>query len=101
MITLEPVQSSNLASRGYDEDRRVLAVAFKSGDLYHYGGVPVDVWERFRDADSPGAFFHRHIRGQFTAEKMTGTCPDCGAKGPKNTRCQDCGCNTYQVERIR
>jgi len=101
MITLEPVQSSNLASRGYDEQHRVLAVAFKSGDLYHYTGVPADMWHRFCEAPSPGRFFHQHIRGRFPAEKMTGECPDCGARGPKDTRCTDCGCSTYQVERIR
>lgn len=99
MITLEPVESSNITARGYNEGQRTLAVQFKSGDLWHYAGVPVGTWERWLEASSAGSFFAHHIRGKFTGTKMTGDCPDCGAKGPKGTRCTDCGCANYGEER--
>src|SRR6185503_1330335 len=94
-IVLEPVQSSNIKARGYNEGQRVLAGEFVSGDVWHYSAVPLGTWERWCEAPSAGSFFVHHIKGKFPGVKMTGECPDCGAKGPKETRCTDCGCSNY------
>ncbi|CCK07773.1 hypothetical protein BN128_1745 [Cronobacter sakazakii 696] len=40
----EDVVSRSLASVGYDQDRRVLEIAFHSGAVYHYQNVPEQVW---------------------------------------------------------
>lgn len=69
-IVLEPVQSSTIRTRGYSEGRRVLAVEFASGDVWQFSGVPVGLWERFRDAPSPGSFFYHHIKGKFAGTKI-------------------------------
>jgi hypothetical protein len=96
MLVLQPVQSTNLQAIGYDDAARILALEFKSGAVFHYTNVPVGLWERLRDAPSPGTFFYHHIKGKFDAVKMTGPCECCGAQGPINTRCTDCGCGEYQ-----
>ena len=90
-----PVESSNIASRGYDLERHVLAITFKSGDVWHYGSVPVDLAERFFEASSPGRFYTEQIKGKFAGQKMTGPCKACGAKGPIGTTCEDCGCGPH------
>lgn len=101
-ITLLPVQSSNVRSRGYNEGSQVLAVEFTSGDVWHFPGVPLGLWERFRDAPSPGSFFAHHIKGQFAARKMTGECPRCGDRpGPLGTRCTSCGTADYAPKEAR
>jgi hypothetical protein len=96
MILMEPVQSSNLSAVGYDEAARILALEFRSGALFHFKNVPLGLWERMRDAPSPGSFFYHHVKGQFQAVKMTGPCECCAALGPIGTRCTDCGCGEYQ-----
>jgi hypothetical protein len=101
MIVMQPVQSSNLTSVGYDDAARILALEFKSGAVFHFQNVPVGMWERLRDAPSPGSFFAHHIKGQFEAIKMTGPCDQCGAQGPVDTRCTDCGCGNYRREERR
>lgn len=95
VIPQEPVVSSNLAAIGYDLQRQVLAVTFKSGDVWHYASVPSALAEQLFEADSKGKFFSTHIKGKFSAEKMTGPCEKCGDKGPIGATCTDCGCGTY------
>jgi hypothetical protein len=100
-IARVPVDSSNLASIGYDETRHVLAVGFKSGAIFHYRGVESGLWERFHMAPSKGSFFAHHVKGRYQGEKMTGPCPDCGDQGVVGTTCTDCGCSQYQKEERR
>ena len=50
----EPVESSALASVGYDRD--VLEVEFVNGSVYQYVGVPVWVYEALMMAQSYGRF---------------------------------------------
>ena len=45
-----PVSSSNLASVGYQDG--ILEVAFKSGSVYQYTGVPESVYEALIDRKS-------------------------------------------------
>lgn len=100
-IERQPVDSSNLATAGYDADRRTLAIGFKSGAIFHYSNVEPGLWERFQAAPSKGSFFYHHVRKRYVGEKMTGPCPDCGDTGVIGNTCTDCGCNTYQKEERR
>jgi hypothetical protein len=100
-ITRAPVESSNIHSIGYDETRRVLAVGFNSGAIFHYSHVDKGTWERFVTAPSKGSFFYRHVKGRFSAEKMTGPCPMCGDQGVVGMTCTDCGTDTYRKEERR
>ena len=95
---MDCVESSSLAAIGYDEPRRILAVMFHGGAIFHYAGVPKRHVEQLIGAESIGRYFHEHIRGRFQAEKMTGPCPNCGDCGWIGDRCQDCGTASYQRE---
>ena len=52
----EPLNSSMLASAGYDEDAGVLEVEFASGEVYRYFDVPADVYAGLLDAESKGKY---------------------------------------------
>jgi len=90
-IDREAVESSNILSFGYDPSRQILAVEFKSGALFHYAGVGLEVATDFYLAISKGGFFAHEIKGKYSGEKMTGPCGACGANGLVGTRCTDCG----------
>lgn len=57
-----PVESSNLASVGYDPESAVLEIEFKSGGIYEYSGVPQSVYDGLINAESKGKYFHRYIK---------------------------------------
>lgn len=98
IIEQHPCESSNIAARGYDVERQVLAVTFKSGAAWHYGGVTPELAMEFMQAPSAGRFFVANIKGKFPAEKMTGPCPRCGDTGIVGMKCDDCGCADYEKE---
>lgn len=68
-ITLSPVQSSQILAIGHDPDTNTMAVQFVRGaqPVYHYGNVDQELFDRFRNADSIGSFFHRNIKPNPTA----------------------------------
>lgn len=61
-ISLERVSSSALRSVGYDSSRRILAIEFHDGSIYHYFDVPEHIHTGLMEASSHGKYFHRHIR---------------------------------------
>jgi hypothetical protein len=91
LVDTTPVESSNVLSYGYDPERKVLAVWFKSGELFHHHEVPAALWEGFQKAPSKGTFYGRAVRGKFGGQKMTGHCPKCGGLGLVGLLCEDCG----------
>lgn len=95
-IPLEELVSSNLAAGGYDASRRILAIKFKSGIVFHYAGVGQTLATEFYLAESKGKFYATKIRGKFEAERMTGQCPKCGdLHGYIGDVCDDCGTERY------
>lgn len=96
-IPTEAVASSNLAGIGYDAHKLILAIHFKNGDIWHYGSVPANVLEELYAALSKGTYYNDNIRAKFPAEKMTGPCAKCGAKGWIGDTCADCGCGLYSA----
>jgi hypothetical protein len=64
-----PVDSSVIASVGFDDAGHVLEVEFRSGRVYRYFVVPRAVYEAFMRADSPGDYFNREIKPTFRAEE--------------------------------
>ena len=64
-INMIPVNSSNLASVGYDGEANVLRVSFKSGSLYEYYDVSPDVHANLMAASSLGSHFYYNIRTNF------------------------------------
>ena len=62
--------SSQVESFRYDPAARVLSVKFKTGGEYHYDGVPQDVVDGFKKAESAGKFLSSSIKGKFKHSKM-------------------------------
>jgi ATP-dependent DNA helicase RecG len=60
-----PVESSSLASAGYESNARHLEVEFRHRAIYVYSDVPQDVFDALISADSKGQFFNRYIRDAF------------------------------------
>lgn len=65
MIALQNCNSKTLQAYGYDAATGILAVRFSAGKVYHYQGVPPDVYEKLSAAESIGSAFASLIRGQF------------------------------------
>lgn len=61
----ELVSSSNIAEIGYDEDRRILEVLFRSGGVYQYFDVPPQIYGEMRQASSIGQYINSNIKGNF------------------------------------
>ena len=66
-----PVESSNVASVGYDEETKTLEVAFKSGSIYQYPGVEPQTHADLMAAESVGKFVNQNIvKAGFRGQKM-------------------------------
>lgn len=66
-----PVQSSNIASIGYDSQASTLEVEFLGGGVYQYFGVPDHVYDGFMNAGSKGSYFHHSIKnGGYPSAKV-------------------------------
>jgi hypothetical protein len=59
------VESTTLATVGYDETRKLLQLEFCSRAVYVYFGVPATVHRALLAAPSKGRYFNRTIRGRF------------------------------------
>ena len=57
-----PVQSSNLASVGYDSKTATLEVEFLNGSIYQYFGVPAEVHQGLMNAGSKGSYLDQNIK---------------------------------------
>jgi hypothetical protein len=66
----QPVLSSVIAEVGYDEDTAELEVQFRSGDVYRHYAVPPSVHRALMDADSPGAYFNRHVSDHYPTRQQ-------------------------------
>ncbi len=57
-----PVDSSNLASVGYEESQQILEVEFTHGGIYQYFSVSVSVYEGLMQASSHGQYFDQNVK---------------------------------------
>ena len=65
------VNSSNLASVGYDADNQILEIEFKHGGIYQYSNVPEPVYMGLMNASSHGQYFDRFIKkGGYSYRKI-------------------------------
>jgi len=60
-----PVDSTTLASVGYDPVASLLELEFHSGAIYRYLPVPASLYRNLLAADSKGRFFNHFIRNRF------------------------------------
>lgn len=59
------VQSSNLAAVGYEPSTAELVIAFHSGRVYTYFGVPESVYVGLLSSPSKGEYHAAHIKTVF------------------------------------
>ena len=64
------VQSSMIASLGYETDTSTLEVEFNSGAVWQYYDVPESIYYDMMNSGSLGKFFHANIRGQYREEQV-------------------------------
>lgn len=73
METMErtAVRSRDIAVIGYDPITRTLEIAFRSGGVYHYSGVPEDVYKTLMAVSSRGKYFEQSIKYKFPYRRVT------------------------------
>ena len=75
-VEMVPVESTNLASVGYDAAHQELHVAFKAkkpGEAprtYVHTGVPAAEHKRLMAAVSHGGYYNAHIKGAYTQYRV-------------------------------
>ena len=67
------VESTTLATVGYDESINRLQLEFCSRAVYLYFGVPAAVYEALLDAPSKGRYFNGTIRGRYPYRQILGS----------------------------
>lgn len=56
------VNSTILASVGYDAGKQLLEIEFHDGNVYQYSHVPESVYEGLMAAESHGRYFDQHVK---------------------------------------
>lgn len=64
------VDSTSVASVGYDEGDHVLEIEFRGGGVYRYRHVPAAVHRLLLQAPSIGEFVNRIVKPKFEAERV-------------------------------
>ena len=64
------VRSRDIAVIGYDPSSFTLEVTFRSGGVYHYSGVPEEIYREFLSVSSQGRYFEQNIKHLFLYRKV-------------------------------
>lgn len=64
------MDSTAIASVGYDEATALMEIEFTSGEVYQYFAVPRAVYTGLVDAESAGRFFREHIRDVYPSRHV-------------------------------
>ncbi|MNE26053.1 hypothetical protein D3C81_713620 [compost metagenome] len=64
------VNSSNLASVGYDASNQTLEIEFHHGGVYQYYNVTENVYIDLINAGSIGSFFSHNIKNAYQTQKI-------------------------------
>ena len=56
------VESSHIASVGYDEEQRIMEIVFRDGRVYHYLEVPPERVLSLLRAESKGRYLNAEIK---------------------------------------
>lgn len=54
----------------YIKDQQVLRIGYQSGTVYHYFGVPEQVYLDMKSAPSKGSFLNQYIKGHYHYKKI-------------------------------
>lgn len=69
-MTRKSVESSNIASIGYDAENEILEIEFNHGGVYQYFDVPENVYKELMNADSHGKYFNAYIKDNYVTKKQ-------------------------------
>jgi len=64
------VQSSTIATVGYDEEQQVMEIVFSDGRVYHFLEVPPERVLSLLRAESKGRFFNAEIKPNFSSRAV-------------------------------
>ncbi|MDR8389504.1 KTSC domain-containing protein [Aliifodinibius sp. S!AR15-10] len=64
-----PVDSSNIASIGYDQDRALLEIEFNNGRIYEYYDVPQYEYDQLMAAESHGSYANENIYDRYKQQR--------------------------------
>jgi hypothetical protein len=67
---MNPVNSSNIESIGYDETEETVYVKFLNGSMYTYKGVPKHEFQNLLEAPSIGSYLHRNYKNVYPYERI-------------------------------
>lgn len=59
------VKSSIIQSIGYDKEKQVLEIEFRTGEVRGYREVPQELYNEMKEAKSLGKFYLKYIRKKF------------------------------------
>jgi hypothetical protein len=59
------VESSSIATVGYDEEQQIMEIVFTDGRVYHFLEVPPERVLSLLRAESKGRFFNAEIKPNF------------------------------------
>ncbi len=62
--------SSALSEQSYDLEKRALTLKWQGGGVHEYRGVPPELYIRFLQAESKGAFANTQIKGHFSERRV-------------------------------
>ena len=65
IITMTPVESSNIKAAGYHPATSTMRVQFNAGATWDYTGVPMSLFDEFMASHSKGRFFAIGIKGLY------------------------------------
>jgi hypothetical protein len=66
----QDVDSSMLATVGYDAKTKTLEVEFNHGGVYQYFDVSKKVYEELINAESVGSYFYHNIRDDYDYNRL-------------------------------
>lgn len=69
-VVWDDVDSSNIVRVAFDKEESVILVEFKDGAIWGYDDCDSALYEKFKNAESVGKFFHRNIKAGHTAERL-------------------------------
>ncbi|MEI8279578.1 MAG: KTSC domain-containing protein [Bacteroidota bacterium] len=64
------VQSSKIASIGYDNNSHALEIEFHTGSIYLYADIPQDIYTQLMESHSHGRFNAKYIKDNYFFRKM-------------------------------
>lgn len=64
------LQSTNIDYVKYYPNTSGLDITFHSGGKYHYSNIGKQLYEKLINAQSPGSFYHIHIKGKYPSLKL-------------------------------